>query len=344
MTNETMKAWRLREFGLGNLRLEQTRRPVPAATDVLVRVRAVSLNYRDKLVVEGALLPERPEMPFIPVSDFCGEIAEIGRDVTRFAPGDGVMGNFWTEWIDGPPPRSMLNHGLSLGGPLPGALAEYIAVPESVAVAAPANLTAAEASTLPIAALTAWCALAETGNIREDQTVLVQGTGGVALAGLQIATALGARVIATSRSGKKLAQVSKLGAWAGIDTSAEPNWPKKVMELTDGAGVDHILELIGGDNLSRSLEAVAPQGQISLIGFLNGMDAHISAVPFMLRRVKLQGVSVGHRRALERLVQFIQEKDIHPFIDKDYAFESAHEAFAHLDRGPFGKIVVRIDG
>jgi len=343
MRSGTMNAWRLGEFGVGNLKLEQTQRPVPAATDILVRVKAVSLNYRDKLVVEGALLPERPEMPFVPVSDFSGEIAEIGCNVTRFAPGDRVMGNFWTEWIDGPPPRSMLNHGLSLGGPLPGALAEYIVVPEAVAVAAPSNLTDAEASTLPIAALTAWFALTETGTVADGQTILVQGTGGVALAGLQIATALGARVIVTSRSATKLDRTSKLGIWAGVDTSADPDWPKKVMELTNGVGVDHILELIGGKNLSRSLEAVAPQGQISLIGFLGGMDAHISAVPFMLRRAKLQGVSVGHRRALERLARFVQEQDIHPVIDQEYAFEAAHDAFAHLDRGPFGKIVVRID-
>tara|TARA_R110002049_G_scaffold247690_1_gene422177 strand:- start:14865 stop:15773 length:909 start_codon:yes stop_codon:yes gene_type:complete len=301
------------------------------------------LNYRDKLVVEGTLLPERPEMPFIPVSDFCGEVVETGHSVSNVEPGDRVIGNFWTEWIDGQPPRSMLTHGLSLGGPLPGGLAEYIVIPEAAAVKVPSDITDAEASTLPVAALTAWFAFAEAGNVREGQTVLVQGTGGVALAGLQIAQAIGARVIVTSRSENKLTQTLKLGAWAGINTSIDPNWPERALELTGGAGVNHILELIGGDNLARSLTAAAPQGQISLVGFLGGMDAQISAIPFMLRRIRLQGVSVGHRRALERLISFVQRNDIHPVIDREYAFGAVQDAFAHLDRGPIGKIIVRVN-
>ena len=342
MKQKTMRAWALREFGLSNLEMVETHRPIPSATEVLIRVRTVSLNYRDKLVVDGALLPERPNMPFIPVSDFCGAVVDVGHNVSSVEPGDRVIGNFWTEWIDGQPPRSMLTHGLSLGGPLPGGLAEYIVIPEAAAVKVPSDLTDAEASTLPVAALTAWFAFAETGNVREGQTVLVQGTGGVALAGLQIAQAIGARVIVTSRSENKLTQTLKLGAWAGINTSTHPNWAEEVMELTDGAGVDHILELIGGDNLTRSLTAAAPQGQISLVGFLGGMDAQISAIPFMLRRIRLQGVSVGHRRALERLISFVQRNDIHPVVDKEYAFEDVQDAFAHLKHGPFGKITVRV--
>lgn len=342
MTRKSMRAWRLREFGLRNLEYAEVTRPVPGPKEVLVRVGAVSLNYRDKLVVEGELLPDKPEMPFTPVSDFCGEIVETGEDAKTFAPGDRVIGNFWTQWIDGRPPQSMLRHGLSLGGPLPGALAEFIVIPESVAVAAPSNLTDEEASTLPIAALTAWYALAETGKLGPGQTVLVQGTGGVSLAGLQIAASLGTRVIVTSRSPEKLSRALALGAWEGIDTTSHTDWSKEVMELTDGMGADHILEVIGGNNLARSLNAIAPQGQISLIGFLDGMDAQISAIPFMLRRARLQGVSVGHRRSLERLKGFIEEHDINPIIDKAYPFDAVHEAFSHLGHGPFGKIVVRV--
>ncbi|QPC42783.1 NAD(P)-dependent alcohol dehydrogenase [Kaustia mangrovi] len=343
MTSDTMKAWRLPQFGIGNLGLDRVKRPRPGPKDVLVRTKAVSLNYRDKLVVEGGLLPAQPKMPFIPVSDFCGVVAETGDDVASFSVGDRVMGNFWTEWIDGPPPHSMLQHGASLGGPLPGALSEYIVIPESVAVAAPSNLTDEEASTLPIAALTGWFALTETARVGAGQFVLVQGTGGVSLAGMQIAAALGARVIVLSRSTAKIEKTLELGAHDGIDTSTAADWPRRVMELTDGHGVDHILEVIGGSNLSRSLEAIAAQGQISLIGFLEGMDARISAVPFMLRRARLQGVSVGHRHAFERLVRFIEGKEIHPVIDTVFSFEDARRAFNEINEGPFGKIVIQID-
>lgn len=343
MTSDTMKAWRLPQFGLDNLRLDQVKKPLPGPKDLLVRVRAVSLNYRDKLVVEGELLPAQPEMPFVPVSDFSGVIEAIGSEVTSFSVGTRVMGNFWTEWIDGPPPHSMLRHGASLGGPLPGALSEYIVIPESAAVRSPSNLTDEEASTLPIAALTAWFALTETASVGGGQSVLIQGTGGVSLAGMQIAAALGARVIVLSRSAAKIKKTLELGAHDGIDTSTSADWPEKVMELTDGHGVDHILEVIGGNNITGSLEVIASQGQISLIGFLEGMDARISAVPFMLRRARLQGVSVGHRRAFEGLVRFVENKDIHPVIDTVFLFEDARRAFSEINRGPFGKIVIHVD-
>lgn len=340
--SETMRRWQLPSFGLKNLELAEAPVPAPGSNEVLVRVAAVSLNYRDKLVVEGELLPDRPTMPFVPVSDMAGEVVATGADVSRFKVGDRVLGNFWTQWIDGEPPREMARHGLSLGGPLPGMLAEYVTLHEGVAVKAPASLTDEEASTLPVAALTAWSALIETGHLKAGQTVLVQGTGGVALFGLQFAQAFGARVIVTSRSAEKLERAKALGAFGVIDTGANPDWSAAALDLTDGRGVDHVLELIGGDNISRSAAALASGGRIAQIGFMKGSEIVLSAVPMMLKRAIIQGISVGHRRAFEDMNRAIDEHGIKPVIVKVYAFDDGRAAFDHLERGPFGKIVVRI--
>lgn len=339
--SETMRRWQLPSFGLKNLELAEAPVPAPGSNEVLVRVAAVSLNYRDKLVVEGELLPDRPTMPFVPVSDMAGEVVAIGADVSRFKVGDRVLGNFWTQWIDDEPPREMTRHGLSLGGPLPGALAEFVTLHEDIAVQAPASLTDEEASTLPVAALTAWSALIETGHLKAGQTILVQGTGGVALFGLQFAQAFGARVIVTSRSAEKLERAKALGAFGVIDTRANPDWSVSALDLTDGHGVDHVLELIGGDNISQSAAALASGGRIAQIGFMKGSEIVLSAVPMMLKRAIIQGISVGHRRAFEDMNRAIDEHGIKPVIDKVYAFEDARAAFDHLERGPFGKVVVR---
>ncbi|MBD3817396.1 NAD(P)-dependent alcohol dehydrogenase [Brevundimonas diminuta] len=215
---------------------------------------------------------------------------------------------------------------------------------EDIAVTAPVSLTDQEASTLPVAALTAWFALVETGNLQAGETVLVQGTGGVALFGLQIARALGARIIVTSRSAEKLERVKALGAWGTIDTGATPDWSGAALELTDGRGLDHVLELIGGDNIGQSAAALASGGRIAQIGFMKGADIVLSAVPMMLKRAVIQGITVGHRRAFEDLVRFIDRHGLKPVIDQTYGFKDAPAAFAHLDRGPFGKIVIDIRG
>lgn len=338
--SDMMRRWQLPAFGIDNLEQVEVPVPAPGNRDLLIRVGAASLNYRDKLVVEGKLLPDRPAMPFIPVSDMAGEVVATGNAVTRFKAGDRVMGNFWTQWIDGAPPAEMSRHGLSLGGPLPGVLAEYVLFHEDIAVAAPASLTDAEASTLPVAALTAWFALVETGKLSADQTVLVQGTGGVALFGLQIARAIGARTIVTSRSAEKLEQAKALGAWGLINSDTTPQWSGAALSLTDGRGVHHVLELVGGDNIGQSAAALSSGGRIAQIGFMKGADIVLSAVPMMLKRAVIQGITVGHRRAFEDLVRFIDTHGVRPVIDKTYSFDDAPSAFAHLERGPFGKIVI----
>lgn len=339
MITEAMRQWQLPSFGISHL--EQVTRPVPhpGHGELLVRVGAVSLNYRDRLVVEGELLPERPAMPFIPVSDMCGEVVEVGEN-TRFRVGDRVIGNFWTQWIDGEPPAAMVRHGLSLGGPLPGMLAEYVVLPDSVAVRAPDTLSDEEASTLPVAGLTAWFALVETGNLLAGQAVVVQGTGGVSLFGMQIARALGARAIVTSRSRQKQDRLKTLGVEDTVLIDGVHDWSGEVIRLTDGHGADQILELIGGDNMRHSVNALASGGRIAQIGFLGGADVSFSAVPLMLRRGIIQGITVGHRTALERLASAVDRYGIRPVIDHVYGFDDAQAAFARLDEGPFGKVVI----
>jgi NADPH:quinone reductase-like Zn-dependent oxidoreductase len=342
MANATMKVWQLPAFGLNNLVIGERPMPLPGPGEILVKVGAVSLNYRDKLVVNGQLLPELPAMPFVPVSDMAGEVVEVGEQVGRFRAGDRVMGNFWTQWIDGEPPQAMLKHGLSLGGPLPGMLAQYVVLAEEVVVATPASLSDEQAATLPVAALTAWFALVEAGGLREGQTVLVQGTGGVSLFAMQIAQALGARVIVTSRSEEKLQRAKALGAWGGINTSEYPAWGDIANELTSGEGVSHVLEMIGGDNLGQSIEALGRAGHIYQIGFLGDKEVRLPAVSLMLRRATLQGVSVGHRRAFEDMNRAIDRRGIKPVIDSVFAFADVLAAFDRLEQGPFGKVVIQV--
>lgn len=339
-----MKQWQLPAFGLANLELVEVPVPEPASRELLIRVAAISLNYRDKLVVEGELLPEMPALPFVPVSDMVGEVVAVGAGVTRFGPGDRVCGNFWAHWIDGEPPAEMARHGRSLGGPLPGMLAQYVVLHEDVVVSAPTSLTDEEAATLPVAALTAWFALVEMGGLRAGQTVLVQGTGGVALFGLKIAQALGARVIVASRSAAKLARARALGAWGLIDIHETPAWCLVALDLTGGRGVDHVLELIGGDNIRESAAALGSGGRIAQIGFMGGADITLSAVPMMLKRATIQGISVGHRRAFEDMNRAIDHHKLKPVIDRTYDFDDAPAAFRHLEAGPFGKIVISLKG
>ncbi len=348
---DSMTSWEVSRFGLANLAAVRRPVPRPGAQEILVRVAAVSLNYRDKLNAEGILLPDL-KLPYSPASDAVGEVAAIGSDVTRFRPGDRVVTHFITDWIDGPvPPAKRADgdrtadgtvYGGTLGGPLPGVLSDYILLHEESALPAPASLSNAEAATLPIAALTAWFALFETATLKPGDTVLVQGTGGVSLFGLQFATAAGARAILTSRDPGKLARAKALGAVAGIDTRRQPEWDKAMLELTGGRGADHILELVGGENLARSVRAAAPAGRISQIGILAGLESSFPILPLMLKQVVLRGIVVGHRRAFEAMNAAIEATKLKPVIDAVYPFDQVPQAFAHLDRGPFGKVVIEV--
>lgn len=332
----TLKRWQLTRFGPHNLSLEEHPVPTPGPGELLVRVEAVSLNYRDKLMIENGMgLPLA--MPFTPASDMCGTVIATGAGVSRWREGDRVISTFWAGWTDGAWPAD----SFALGGTGPGMLASHVVLNEQWAVAAPRSLSAAQASTLPCAGLTAWFALVETGALRAGQTVLVHGTGGVALFGLQIARAHGAQVIVVSGSDDKLAQARTLGASHGINRQGAADWVSAARELTGGRGVDHALEIVGGANLGRSLQALAQGGRASVIGILEGDEVSSSVYPVILGRPTIQGISVGHRRALEELVRAVDATGLQPVIAAEYDYTALPAALAHLTRGPFGKVVLK---
>jgi len=334
-----MKAWELRGFGIENLKLAEMPEPKPATNEVLIRMNAVSLNYRDKLVVEG-LYNRNMQFPMVQVADGVGEIVELGKDVTRFRIGDRVMTNYATQWIDGEPRGDEYMH--TLGNTISGALAEYIVLDEESLVSVPYYLTDEEASTLPCAALTAWYALVEKGRLRADQTVLIQGTGGVSIFGLQIASSLGARTIVTSSSDDRLARATSLGANYGINYVRTPDWETTVLTLTEQKGVDHILEVVGGKSVIQSIAAIKPGGHIAIIGLLDGFTSDLPLFPILGKQSVLRGYSVGSRRAFGDMSQAFAKWGVRPVIDKVYPFGEALAAYDHLYRGAFGKIVISI--
>lgn len=338
---KTMRRWTMDAIGRARLTLESAPIPDPGPGEILVRVSAASLNYRDKLVIEtGMGLPL--SFPFVPASDMAGVVVDAGAATSRFAAGDRVISTFAPGWIDG------LNVGtarrppyVTLGGVKQGVLSEYVAFPEDWLVAAPQSLDDAEASTLPCAGLTAWFALVERGRLRAGETVLVHGTGGVAVFGLQIARTHGADVIVVSGGDDKLARAKRLGATHGVNRKSS-DWVAAVHELTNERGVDHILETVGGANLGRSIEAAAMGGRIAVIGVLDGFEVSGPVGPLMLKGLTIQGIGVGHRRALEDLVRAVDRSALKPVIDARYALAELPRALDHLDRGPFGKIVVEM--
>ncbi|MDD2743144.1 MAG: NAD(P)-dependent alcohol dehydrogenase [Rhodocyclaceae bacterium] len=336
---QLMRRWTMSAIGRKNLQLTTTTVPHPGMGEILVKVSAVSLNYRDKLVIESGMgLPLT--FPFSPASDMAGVVLSVGASVTRFGPGDRVISTFAPGWIDG------LNAGTArhppyktLGGIYPGVLSEYVCLSEDWLSAAPVSLDDDEASTLPCAALTAWFAFVEQSNLQAGKTVVVHGTGGVALFGLQIAKAQGTTVIVVSGCDDKIERAIALGATYGINRKSD-DWVEAVYRLTDDRGADHILETVGGAHLGQSIKAAAVGGRISVIGVLEGFEVSSPVAPLMLKGVTIQGIGVGHRRSLENLTRAIDELKIKPVIDARYEFSDLPSALKHLDRGPFGKIVV----
>ncbi len=335
----TMKRWEMAGFGRENLRLGDVAVPEPRVGEALVKVEAVSLNYRDKLVIESGMGMSL-DFPFTPASDLAGTVVALSGGATRFRTGDRVISTFFPGWIDGKAAGSArLPPGSALGGAHFGVLAEYVAFLEDWFVAAPKSLDAAGASTLPCAGLTAWFALVERGNLKSGESVLVQGTGGVALFGLQIAKAQGAEVFVTSGSAEKLARAKALGADHAV---GREGWVEAVYRLTGDRGIDHVLEIVGGAHLARSLEAVAIGGRVSVIGVLDGYEVSGPAPHLLRKSPVVQGIGVGHRRALEDLVRAVDVLGLKPVIDRRYALDDLPAALDYLDRGPFGKIVIAV--
>lgn len=335
-----MKAWLLKDFGLDNLELGETPTPQPKAGELLVKVGAVSLNFRDKAIVDGIYEPHLVPKPLIPVSDAVGTVVAVGDGVTRFQVGDRVNSHLYSRWLDGAPGPD--EPAYCFGSPLPGGLAEYMIIHEDSAVGAPDNMSDEEAATLPIAALTAWYALVDFGQVQPGQTVLVQGTGGVSIFAVQIATALGAKVIATSSSDKNLQTVKALGAVAGVNYRSTPKWEEEVLKLTDGKGVDLLLDVAGGDGINQSIAATKASGRIAQIGFMAGQSVQLNLMPLIFRQTTIRGIAVAPRSSFDRMNVFLNAHNIRPVIDQVYPFEQAHEAYKHLARGAFGKVVIKI--
>ncbi|HDR2794901.1 MULTISPECIES: NAD(P)-dependent alcohol dehydrogenase [Enterobacter] len=336
---ETMQRWSMNALGRESLKLIQEPVPQPGPGEVRVRVNAVALNYRDKMVIEGTM-PIPLSFPFTPASDMAGVADSVGEGVTRFKAGARVISTFFPEWIDGKPKADARTLPYkTLGGYFQGMLAEYVIMNENWLVAAPQTLDDAQASTLPCAGLTAWFALVERGNLRAGQSVLVQGTGGVAIFALQIAKVLGAEVFVTSGSDEKLAQAKKLGADHGLNR-LKGDWVEGIYVQSGDRGIDHIIETVGGENLKHSLRAVAVHGRISVIGVLAGTEISLPASELLLKSPVIQGIGVGHRRALEDFVRAVDVTGLKPVIEHRYRFDQLEQALEHLDRGAFGKIVL----
>ncbi|WP_277983249.1 zinc-dependent alcohol dehydrogenase family protein [Sphingomonas faeni] len=335
---EMMQRWEMDGIGRNRLTLRERPIPAPRRHEVLVNVGAVSLNHRDKMVIEGGR-GLTLDFPFTPGSDLAGRIVATGDDAERFAVGDRVISCFTPEWIDGARAgTARIPAYRTLGGFFAGVLAEYVVLPEDWLVTAPAALDDAQASTLPCAALTAWFALVERGGVRAGDTVLIRGTGGVALFGLQFAKLHGATVL-VSCSPEKIDRVRGLGADHAIDRH-QANWLEALYALTDNRGADHILETVGGTYLGQSVQAAAVGGRIYQIGALDGFDISSPAMPLMMKDVTVQGIGTGHRRALEDMVRAVALTGMTPVIDSRFPLADLPDALDRLNAGLFGKIVI----
>jgi NADPH:quinone reductase-like Zn-dependent oxidoreductase len=323
--------------GLDSVVLNADRRqPEPAHDQILIRMRAAAMNYRDQGVIKGAYGYTR--FPVIPLSDGAGEVVAVGPGVTRFKVGDRVASTFFQTWPGGKMPHDASRN--SLGGQLDGVLAEYVALPQAGAIHIPDHLSFEQAATLPCAALTAWNALVETGRIKAGETVAILGTGGVSCFGVQFARMHGAHVFLTSGSDDKLAKGKALGADMLINYKATPDWDQEVLQATDGVGVDHVIEVGGANTLEKSMNAARPGGSIYVIGALAGAG-HIN--PRMINRkgLRLQGIHVGSREMFAAMNRAIAAAELRPAIDRVFAFAEAKQAYAYQASGAhFGKIVI----
>lgn len=327
-------------FGLENLTLAERPDPRPAPGQALLQMRAASLNYRDLLTVEGKYNPRQP-LPLVPCSDGVGEVVAVGEGVSRVAPGDRVCPIFSQRWISGEPTREKVRS--TLGGPLDGTLAELMAVDAEGLVQVPEYLSDEEAATLPCAAVTAWNAVVAEGGVQPGETVLVQGTGGVALFALLFARAAGARVIATSSSDEKLERVRELGAWETLNYRQVPEWGRAARELTGGRGVDLVVEVGGAGTLAQTLLAIRFGGRVSLIGNLAGGVGEISLFPIFMQKVRVQGILVGDRESFEAMSRALSARQLRPVLDRTFPLADARQAFERMAAGRhFGKICITI--
>ena len=337
-----MRAWVVPSGcrAIGDLRRVDRPEPRPRSGQVLVRVRAASLNYRDQAIVAGTYFGKTVARDTIPLSDGAGEVTAVGDGVSTFRPGDRVAAVFAQTPPEGPPFAARE----SLGSPLDGMLAEQIALYEDGLVRVPGGLSFEQAACLPCAGVTAWNALMLAGKpVRAGDTVLVLGTGGVSIFALQFAKAAGARVIATSSSDEKIERVKALGASDGINYIRTPGWDAEVLKLTGGRGVDCVVEVGGVGTLERSFDSLAEGGKVSLVGVLTGRRAEINPYGLMWKAGSLHGIRVGSKEAFEQMNRAIETSQIKPVIDQVFPFDKASAAYRHHASGHFiGKVVITL--
>ena len=325
-------------FGLDALRLAERPQPEPGPRQVLLKLRAASLNYRDLMIVKGLYNP-RLRLPRVPVSDGVGEVVVVGEGVERVKVGQRVAGLFMPGWQEGEPTEAKAHS--ALGGDVDGLLAEFAVLPEDGVVAVPEHLSDAEAATLPCAGVTAWNALMTGGGTRPGDAVLLQGTGGVSLFALQFARLCGARVILTSSSDEKLQRALAMGAAEGINYKTTPDWDARARELTGGRGVDLVVEVGGAGTLPKSLRAVRMGGRIALIGVLSG-GGEFNPIPILMKAVRVQGIFVGSRALFEDMARAIALHGLRPVVDRVFPFEEARAALGYMESGAHcGKIAIR---
>jgi NADPH:quinone reductase-like Zn-dependent oxidoreductase len=334
-----MRIWQLTATGLDHLTTADRPDPEPGDGDIVVRVKAASLNYRDWLIASGTYRMAA-RYPVVPLSDGAGEVVAVGRKVTRWRVGDRVVSSFFSDWVDGAPtPEGAAS---ALGGAVDGVLAEKVMLPAHGVVRTPEHMSDVEAATLPCAALTAWHALFEgTDPLRPGQTVLLEGTGGVSIFGLQLAKLAGARTIITSSSDDKLARARALGADETINYVAEKEWQDRIRARTSGQGVDHVLEVGGKDTLSRALASLRYGGQLHLIGGVSGFASELPLGPLTTASARVRRIYVGSVRMFEAMNRALTLHRVRPVVDRTFAFDEARAAIEALKKGAhFGKIVL----
>ena len=335
-----MKVYEYSQFGFDNLARAERDEPQPRVREVVVKFHAASLNFRDVLFARGVYNPHA-RFPAVPLSDGAGEVVAVGEGVTRWKVGDRVCNIYYPDWLDGASPTGASRRSPG-DGELEGVLREYGALHEDALVGIPEPLSYEEAATLPCAAVTAWNALVRVGSLKAGDTVLTLGTGGVSAFAVQFARMHGARVIATSSSDEKLARVRELGADETINYRKTPEWDREVLRLTEGVGVDHVVEVGGAGTLAKTVNAVRVGGVVSLIGVLTG--GVFDPLKVLMKAVRLQGVVVGSRRMFEEMNRAVASNRLRPVVGKTFGFGEACEALKYMESGShFGKIVVAFD-
>jgi NADPH:quinone reductase-like Zn-dependent oxidoreductase len=333
-----LQQWQIEAFGIDSLALADKEHAKPGPGQVQVRVHAVSLNYRDLMLVKGIYNP-RLALPRVPCSDGAGEVIAVGAGVTQWKTGDRVAGIFMQSWQDG---RFTAAKGKgALGGDIDGMLATEVVLPESGLVRIPDHLTYEEGATLPCAAVTAWNALFKATDTQLGDTVLIQGTGGVSIFALQFARMAGARVLGISSSDEKLDRAKSLGLDAGLNYRTNPDWEKWALEQTDGAGVDLVVEVGGSGTLPRAIKAVRPEGTVAQIGVLSGVSEPVDVRPILSRQIRIHGVYVGSRADFVAMNKAVAQAVLKPVVDSVFAFSEAPAALRRMEgAGHFGKIVI----